>query len=1214
MSAPTTPTIARAVLLRLLFLLAAAALLSGLRVAPAAASPEAFGIESFANPLLSSAESPLVQAGSHPYALKTHIVFNHEVEEELAEGGEPGGRIPNAVKIYKDPKDVTVDLPAGLIANPTATLARCTEAQLQAVPPSCSTLSEVGVVIGYVDGFPYRVENPIYNMVPPAGKAAEFGSNLAGLGFVIHIVGKVRSDGDYGLTAEVNNILHSHAIYATDVTIFGAAAEDPTPLLTMPTSCSGRSLLSTVEVASWPEPTETRTGAVAASAGPLVGCAGVGFAPKIEARPDRSATSSPTGLHFKLAIPQEGGGTATSEARRAEVTLPEGMTVNPASANGLGACTPAQIGLRPAPDQVQTIAIDRPRASSFTLSFEGNSTASLPADSSSQALEEALDALPGLAPGELHVTELSGGWAVEFEGSRAAQEVAEIGGTVAQSAVQRVTVPNFNNATFNLSLGGQSTAAEATGELTSGSTEVAFTGASGIFLGEAPGRFAGEAIAGEGIPAGTTILKVQGSTLTLSTAATETKGGVALSASLPGNAPDSLIQAALEALPAIGAGNLSVSGGFENGLLGARKPYVLTFIGALANPATVPTLEVSEPGVIKPAAKVSSQPPATEPLAVATTRKAGGAPHFSAGAPSCPNASKLGTVEVKTPLLDHPLPGSVYLASQEANPFHSLVAIYIVVNDPASGVVVKLAGEVKLDPASGRLTTIVDENPQLPFEELKLDIFGGATAPLATPAGCGEYKTESLLEPWSHHPAAGEAEGTPDATPSASFTIDEGCTAPALKPAFTAGTLNNQAGSYSPLVLHLAREDGSPQLRSIETTLPPGLTGKLAGVGECSDAQIAAAAARSNPGEGALEQSSPSCPASSEVGRVTVGAGVGPSPFYVSGRAYLAGPYKGAPLSLAIITPAVAGPFDLGTVVVQDGPLRQPRDRPDHREVRSDPDHPGRHPARRPLGRPARRPPRFTLNPTNCSPLAFSGQLAALGGATAPLSSPFEAANCAKLSFKPKLSLKLKGGTKRNQNPALTATVTYPKGGNYANIASAQVTLPHSAFLDQAHIGTVCTRVQFAAHACPAGSVYGKAIAYTPLLDQPLSGPVYLRSSSNKLPDLVADLNGQIEVALDGKVDTGKGGGIRNTFSVVPDAPVSKFVLSLEGGKQGLLVNSENLCSPHAKTHAIADFTGQNGKIYNTTPKVQNSCPKKKGGKGKGHHHHKSHRLGTSHR
>ena len=315
---------------------------------------------------------------------------------------------------------------------------------------------------------------------------------------------------------------------------------------------------------------------------------------------------------------------------------------------------------------------------------------------------------------------------------------------------------------------------------------------------------------------------------------------------------------------------------------------------------------------------------------------------------------------------------------------------------------------------------------------------------------------------------------------------------------------------------------------------------------------------------------------------------------------------------MAIVTPALAGPFDLGTVVVRAALYVNPETAQVH--AVSDPiptELAGIPLDLRSIALNLARN-QFTLNPTNCEKTAVGAEALSTLNQSALLSSPFQVGGCKSLGFHPNLALKLKGGTKRNKNPALTATLTYPKG-SYANIASAQVTLPHSEFLDNAHIGTVCTRVQFSAHACPPASVYGKAIAYTPLLDQPLSGPVYLRSSSNKLPDLVADLNGQIEVTLDGKIDTGKGGGIRNTFQVVPDAPVSKFVLSMQGGSKGLLVNSENICKKPQK--ALAHFVGQNGKVDNYQPVIANSCKKSgKGGKGKGHRHHKSHRVGTSHR
>ena len=587
-----------------------------------------------------------------------------------------------------------------------------------------------------------------------------------------------------------------------------------------------------------------------------------------------------------------------------------------------------------------------------------------------------------------------------------------------------------------------------------------------------------------------------------------------------------------------------------------------------------------------------------------------GAPiHFDETPQSCPNASKLGTVEVSTPLLEEKLSGAIYLAKPYENPFGNLISIYLAIEDEQTGTIAKLAGKVTPDPVTGQLTATFAENPELPFEDIDLHFFNGAGAALTTPLACGTYTTTSTLTPWSTPEGA-------DAHPSGSFATQVAAggsgncpsseaNAP-NKPAFTAGTIAPEAGAYSPFVLRLARPDGTQRLTGIDTTLPKGLAAKFAGIPYCSDAQIAQAQARSNPNQGALEQSNPSCPAASEVGTVTVGAGSGPTPVYVSGHAYLAGPYKGAPLSLAIITPAVAGPFDLGAVVVRtalyiDPETAQGRAVSDPLpsilqgiplDIRS---------IAVKLGRPG-----FTLNPTNCDPKSLTGSATALTGQSAALSSPFQVGGCNALGFKPNLKISLKGGTKRHRFPALKAVLTYPKG-NYANIASAQVTLPHSAFLEQGHIGTVCTRVQFAANACPKASIYGKAKALTPLLDQPLEGPVYLRSSSHELPDLVAALNGQIDVDLVGRIDTGKGGGIRNTFEAVPDAPVSKFVLEMQGGKKGLLVNSEDICRKPQR--ATVSFTGQNGKAFDTTPLIANSCKgkaKKKHAK-KGSHGKKGH-------
>jgi hypothetical protein len=567
----------------------------------------------------------------------------------------------------------------------------------------------------------------------------------------------------------------------------------------------------------------------------------------------------------------------------------------------------------------------------------------------------------------------------------------------------------------------------------------------------------------------------------------------------------------------------------------------------------------------------------------------------------CPDDAKIGSVEVSTPLLDHPINGALYVAQPFQNPFGSLLAVYLAVDDEQTGVVSKLAGRVSADPNTGQLTTIFNDNPELPIEDVKLRVFGGPRAALKTPLACGTHQITSEITPWST--PEGVTEHLSDSFQTSVAASGSG-TCPTSEaqapnaPGFTAGTIAPQAGAYSPFVLKLTRPDGSQQLTAVDATLPKGLVAKLAGTSYCSEAQIAAAKSREVPQMGALEQQSPSCPFSSEVGSVTVGAGAGITPFYATGHAYLAGPYKSAPLSLVVITPAVAGPFDLGSVVVRNALYVNSETAEVH--AVSDPLPTIREGIPLDLRSIALKldRPDFTLNPTSCDPMAVIGSASTLAGQSAALRSPFQVGGCSALGFKPKLALSLKGGTKRDKNPALKAVLTYPKG-SYANIASAQVTLPHSAFLDQSHIGTVCTRVQFAADACPAKSIYGKARAITPLLAEPLEGPVYLRSSSHELPDLVAALHGQIDVDLVGRVDTGKGGGIRNTFEATPDAPVSKFVLEMQGGKKGLLVNSENICRKPQR--AIADFTAQNGKVQDTTPLIANSCGKAKKKKHKAH-------------
>lgn len=566
---------------------------------------------------------------------------------------------------------------------------------------------------------------------------------------------------------------------------------------------------------------------------------------------------------------------------------------------------------------------------------------------------------------------------------------------------------------------------------------------------------------------------------------------------------------------------------------------------------------------------------------------------------ACPDSAKVGEVVVETPLLDEAdwPTGSVYLATQGDNPFGSDFAIYIAVESPKRNLIVKLAGQVEPDPISGRLTTIFVENPPLPFDTFRLRFKAGPRATLATPVTCGTHTSTNSFAPYSH-PANPVVVNDPfelNSSPAG------GCPASKaerpLNVGFSAGSTELVAGAHSPFTVRLTRPDGNQELDRVEVTTPEGLAAKLAGVPYCPEAAIAVAISRTARGDGAREIATPSCPAASQVGTTTVGAGAGPSPFYVGGKVYLAGPYQGAPVSLAFIVPAVAGPFDLGVQVVRTAlrvnpktaqvtavsdtipkilrgvPLRI-------REIRVDIDRPG-----------------FTINPTDCSEQLITGKVFGASGATTEVSNRFQVAECARLPFKPRLKLRLKGGTRRSDYPALTAILTTRVGD--ANIARTAVALPHSEFLAQEHIRTICTRVQFASDTCPKAAIYGRATAWSPLLDEPLSGPVYLRSSDNPLPDLVPDLRGPahqpIRVELAGRTDS-INGGIRNTFGLIPDAPVSKFVLRMQGGKKGLLVNSRDICAKLSR--AKVSMTAQNGRELVLRPKLRASCEGKGGTKG----------------
>jgi hypothetical protein len=579
----------------------------------------------------------------------------------------------------------------------------------------------------------------------------------------------------------------------------------------------------------------------------------------------------------------------------------------------------------------------------------------------------------------------------------------------------------------------------------------------------------------------------------------------------------------------------------------------------------------------------------------------------------CAPETQVGTIAIEAPELPAgSLKGPVYLAEQKSRDPQSGSEYRIFFNAESSryNVQVREEGKVRANPVTGQLSAEFNELPQVGFSSATLT-FGPqakhAIPVLSSPPICTSTSTSSAV-PWST--GANTNTGTtelkltqaPGGAPCAKTLAER-----PFAPAVAAKPATAKAAAYTPFSLNIARNEGQQEIKGFHLTLPPGATANISGIPYCGVQEYGKATSMS----GVAEQKAWSCASGSQIGAATITAGTGPSPLTISGRVYLSGPYLGAPLSAVVITPAVAGPFDLGNVVVraplnldpESGQISASAEIPDvfggaKLDIRSINVNLNRN--------------RFTLNGTNCNKSATTGTISG-GGAdptnaaawyAAGVNVPFQGTNCEELDFNPGLKVRLFGQTRRAKHPKLQATLTTKEG--QANTAIASVGLPHSIFLDQASLATICTRPQFAAGQCPEKSRYGWATATTPLLSQPLEGPVFLRSSNNTLPDMVADLKGQVDIVLDGKIDSFKG-GIRTTFGSVPDLPVSKFVLTLPGGKHGLLQASTNLCAKPVK--GIIRLVGQNGKKVARHPRIQTPCKgkhKKKHHKKHGKHHKKS--------
>jgi hypothetical protein len=555
------------------------------------------------------------------------------------------------------------------------------------------------------------------------------------------------------------------------------------------------------------------------------------------------------------------------------------------------------------------------------------------------------------------------------------------------------------------------------------------------------------------------------------------------------------------------------------------------------------------------------------------------------GPGECPDNAKIGTVKLGTPALDEPLVGSMYIGQPLPGDQYRLFMIL-----SGSGINAKLVGSVQPNPQTGQLTARFEGLPQVPFDDYDIHLFASDRGLMATPTHCTLYRVEAKMVPWNHRLAKQIAESNFSIAQGPNGEPCPGQVRP-FSPRLVAGMSNPLAGGFSSFHLKLDRDDGDQFLGDLNFKLPPGFTGSLRGISYCSEGAIASSTQKL----GRVEQGNPSCPATSQIGTTNVAAGPGSHPFNAVGKMYLAGPLKGAPLSLVAITPAIAGPYDYGNVVVRvalhvnslTAQVSAVSDRM--------PQIIGGIPIRMRSIQVNIDRENFTINPTSCENFSVDSQGIGDQGSVTDFSSFFHAVNCATLGFKPKMSMRQLGGrkaTRRATNPGLQISMRTRPGD--ANIKSVSVILPDAFAIDQRHLGNICSEKELAEKECAGRTAIGTASTKTPLLDEPLRGPVYAVSGSGGLPRLAFLLNGQVRVVPRADTDTVKGARLRTTVPVVPDVPVGKFNMKVFGGKQGYLVNTRSLCGKKRPKVRVR-YTAQNGKVHNQLVSIKPSCGKKKG-------------------
>ncbi|HEX7290166.1 MAG TPA: hypothetical protein VF250_03475 [Conexibacter sp.] len=531
----------------------------------------------------------------------------------------------------------------------------------------------------------------------------------------------------------------------------------------------------------------------------------------------------------------------------------------------------------------------------------------------------------------------------------------------------------------------------------------------------------------------------------------------------------------------------------------------------------------------------------------------------------CPDGSKIGSVRLTTPLLDHPLTGSIILRTQNSDDPTSgeLFRIAVEIRSDDDGVHIKMPGAVRADRDTGQLTTTFDDLPQLPFSSFQLHFKSGSRAPLASPRTCGLQTAGTQMTAWSEAIVA-------DQSP---FAIDS-CGPRRFAPVFHAESDNPLVAKRTPFRISLDRDDADDLFAALTVDTPRGLLGRIRDATECSSA----------------DADKGTCPATSQIGTVTAGAGVGPEPFFITdGKAFLTGPYRGAPYGLATVVRALAGPFDLGTVVVRaaihvdrhTAALHVVADRfptvvkgvpLNLRTVEINVDKPG-----------------FMVTPTSCARKSVDATVTATTGAVARVSAPYQVANCRNIPFAPRLTLSVGGAghTGARQSTPLTATLTQPPG-RVSNIAGVKVALPGvlSALLPV--VERACTQAQFDAGDCHRAEI-GSAIAHSPLLPHALTGGAFfVKHPGQALPDMIVALRGDVSIDLVGTVQIPGGRRLATNFKNVPDAPIDRFTLRIRSGGNGPLGVAHNLCSRRAR-RATASVTmrGQNGTVIDRQQRLR---------------------------